>query len=119
MKIHEGCFVRLRKDYPNRWLVEGIVLRINWNDKAEIRWHGPTPKILMHNLSDLECVDHSKEKLESIYRYIPHLQNMVLKREEGIWYIGKPLAAPELKLWARVKNAWLVLIGKVFVTRWH
>jgi hypothetical protein len=116
--INPGDIVRLR---DRTWLSCGLVKRVNWNEQAEVEWKGSAQdKIsLMHKLSDLEPADPNKEKLEYICKKIPQIRDMTQAWENGRWEIAKPIAAHELKFWARIKNAWLVLTGKAFVVRWY
>lgn len=114
--INPGDIVRLK---DRMWVEEGRVLRVNWSDQAEVQWDTADGTTLMHKVSDLERVDRAQETLESIYREIPQLHNMTEKWIDGRWVIARPIVAPELTLWARIKNAWLVLTGRAFVVRWY
>lgn len=114
--IHQGDTVRIKS---REFMVYGVVKRINWSNKAEVEWEGPHKITRMHDLSELERVDHNKEQLDAIYNQIPHLQNMTERWKDGRWVIARPIAAPELTLWSRIKNAWLVLAGKAFTVRWY
>jgi len=111
MKIHEGCTVQSK--ISNKI---GFVRRINWSDVVEVKWQDGS--VEMCPLDNLALYDKYKELYKNLIEQIPQFQTHT-QLSDGRWVVSRPYEDDELKIKSRIKNAWLVLTGKAFVTKWY